>query len=166
MAPGGHEPLVGTKLLTHIKCDSGLPVQLLPGFGTVPLKEILWRRENHCENGSLSPVHSIGAGLCAAAAQSPPDTTCLRKETWGNPQKQHPVVGGHQVRCAHPCGLSTALRAGCLLRAKYLSCNCCGSSYAYKSPGGSILSPGYFRAKELFFVFVYVPYCLIMVNAL
>lgn len=55
----GHEHPAGTKharKATHIKCDSRLPVQLLSGFGTVPLQKILRkRRERRCEKRPPSP---------------------------------------------------------------------------------------------------------------
>lgn len=45
-----------TRKATHIKRDSWLPVQLLSGFGTVPLQKILRkRRERCCEKRPPSP---------------------------------------------------------------------------------------------------------------
>lgn len=37
-----------TRKATHIERDSRLPVQFLSGFGTVPLKKILWKRRESC----------------------------------------------------------------------------------------------------------------------
>lgn len=54
-----HQHLAGAKharKATHIKRDSWLPVQLLSGFGTVPLQKILRkRRKRLCEKHTPSP---------------------------------------------------------------------------------------------------------------
>lgn len=64
-----HEHPAGTKhtrKATHIKRDSRLPVQLLPGFGGVPLQKILWkRRERHCKDCYLP--HPDGLPIAPAS---------------------------------------------------------------------------------------------------
>lgn len=65
----GHEHPAGTKharKATHIKRDSRLPVQLLPGFGTVPLQKILWKRRKKCCKDCYLP-HPDGLPIAPAS---------------------------------------------------------------------------------------------------
>lgn len=55
-----------TRKDTHIKRDSRLPVQLLPGFGAVSLQKILWkRRERQCKDCYLP--HPDGLPIAPAS---------------------------------------------------------------------------------------------------
>lgn len=94
--------------------------------------------------------------FCLALVQSPCRKSCGKEERGAVRSVHRPHLDGLSVARASLRAERGRGHRRTLPRTKYFSlrCNFSGSSYAYKSPGGSILSPGYFRPKELFFVFV------------